>query len=414
MHHASGGPARLALAGLLLTLLLLPFRAYYELGLLLCLCSGVWSLWQGQRPWRHAGFRLFASCFAAYVLAALWSLPDAVDPAGSSRTALSGLRFIGYGWAASLLDPQQLRRLLQGAACVVGIWVIDALVQATLGVSLGGRNLTDRVSGIFGDADLKLGPVLGALAALPLALLLRRRIALQIMVVGLIGAAVLVAGARAGWISLALVLLWWLLRLSREAGRRPWPVLLLTTVAGLGLATTLYVNDAQFAGRVDRTLLLAGGEREAVDTALAFRLPIWETAGRMALAHPFNGVGVRGFRYAYPEHAAADDRWVLLHQGRMGASHPHQIVLELLCETGLPGLLLWLAATLLLLRAWRQASAAQRSLAFGAAAALLAMCFPLNTHLAFYSSFWGTLLFWLLALYCVAIRQAAPETRGTQ
>ena len=27
------------------------------------------------------------------------------------------------------------------------------------------------------------------------------------------------------------------------------------------------------------------------------------------------------------------------------------------------------------------------------------MLFPLNTHLAFYSSFWGLLLFWLLALW---------------
>jgi hypothetical protein len=42
------------------------------------------------------------------------------------------------------------------------------------------------------------------------------------------------------------------------------------------------------------------------------------------------------------------------------------------------------------------------------------MCFPLNTHLAFYSSFWGTLLFWLLALYCVSLQQDQGAQRPTE
>jgi hypothetical protein len=37
------------------------------------------------------------------------------------------------------------------------------------------------------------------------------------------------------------------------------------------------------------------------------------------------------------------------------------------------------------------------------ALALIAMCFPLNTHLAFYSAWWGLLFWWLLALYCAAL-----------
>jgi hypothetical protein len=31
------------------------------------------------------------------------------------------------------------------------------------------------------------------------------------------------------------------------------------------------------------------------------------------------------------------------------------------------------------------------------------MCFPLNTHFAFYSAWWGLLFWWLLALYCAAL-----------
>ena len=36
---------------------------------------------------------------------------------------------------------------------------------------------------------------------------------------------------------------------------------------------------------------------------------------------------------------------------------------------------------------------------------MLAMLFPLNTHFAFYSSFWSNLYFWLLL---VLIAHAAP------
>ena len=36
--------------------------------------------------------------------------------------------------------------------------------------------------------------------------------------------------------------------------------------------------------------------------------------------------------------------------------------------------------------------------------ALVAMCFPINTHLAFYSgSWWGLFFWWLLSLYIAAL-----------
>jgi hypothetical protein len=35
--------------------------------------------------------------------------------------------------------------------------------------------------------------------------------------------------------------------------------------------------------------------------------------------------------------------------------------------------------------------------------ALAVTVFPLNTHLAFYSAWWGLLFWWLLALWCAAL-----------
>src|SRR5690606_35768581 len=108
-----------------------------------------------------------------------------------------------------------------------------------------------------------------------------------------------------------------------------------------------YRLSPEFAERMNRTLQLTHGNARDVDHALAGRLPIWKTAAAMAQAHPVNGVGIRGFRHAYEDHAAPGDPWVA--QG--GAMHPHQLLLELASETGVIGLFAWLVGAMLLIRA---------------------------------------------------------------
>ena len=81
------------------------------------------------------------------------------------------------------------------------------------------------------------------------------------------------------------------------------------------------------------------------------------------------------------------------------ALHAHQLLLEVLSETGVLGLLLWLAGAALGWRAWRYADAGARERAWPAMVALVVTVFPLNTHLAFYSTFWGGLTLLLAALY---------------
>ena len=130
----------------------------------------------------------------------------------------------------------------------------------------------------------------------------------------------------------------------------------------------------------------------------------------MVAAHPLAGVGVRGFRYAYPQYAAPGDAFVDT-KADEGAMHAHQLVLEVLSETGLIGLLLWVAGVFAALRAWRRADDAARRRAFAPALALAVMCFPLNTHLAFYSAWWGSVFWWLLALYVAAVSPPLVERR---
>jgi len=81
-------------------------------------------------------------------------------------------------------------------------------------------------------------------------------------------------------------------------------------------------------------------------------------------------------------------------RGRVGAAG-----VALALHAGVLGLLLWLAAVAQAWRAWRYAPMAARERARPAMLALAVTVFPLNTHLAFYSAFWGGLTVLLAALF---------------
>jgi O-antigen ligase len=403
----SVGVAALAVWGVLL---LLPVGRLSELPLLVLLVLGIVALARGG--WRDPRLRLGLALFACWWLPVLASLVDAHELERSLRTALAELRFLPFVAAVVLLLAPRadlIERLMRWSGFVVALWVLDALAQAAFGVSLGGLAGSDRLSGVFGDDNLKLGPVLAVLSPFVLALAHARYGLAGFALAALaVAAAVALAGSRAAWVVLVVVYAVWAWRLTRSLWRFAAVV-----AAGIGvialIGTLLYQADERFAARVDRTAAGVSFDRAALDHALAGRVPIWETSARMIAAHPVNGVGVRGFRHAYPEYAAPGDRWVRPETGT-GALHPHQLVLEVLAETGLLGLVGWIIGIVLAVAAWRRAGAAARARAAPAGLALVAMCFPLNTHYAFHSSFWALLFWWLLALWLAALASgAAPR-----
>lgn len=391
-----------------LALLLLPLGRTSELAIVAFAIAGLVLAWRQRRELsRIPQARLALALFACWWLPALVSAPDAVMPAKTWSTVAGGLRYAPFLLGAVLLlggDTRGLARLRWLAAIVVALWTADALLQAATGWSVAGRLDGDRLSGIFGDENQKLGPVLAVLS--PVLLLesldrYGRRATLLLWL--LLGAAILLAGARAGWVAYAVVTVLVAARVAH--GARQFGALLgIAAVAGLALSALAYVASPRFAERVERTLAVTEGSAAATDHALAFRLPIWHAALGMAAAHPVNGVGARGFRYAYAEFAAADDRWLDPRYGQ-GALHAHQWLLEAASETGLVGLAAWTAGIVLALRAWIRASRERRHAAQAPALALVAMWFPLNTHFAFYSAWWSLLCFWLLAWYCAALRE---------
>jgi O-antigen ligase len=393
-------------------LVLLPVGRTAELPLLVL---GVFGLIMAWRERTHLAsdmaLRLALALFASWWLPALISAVDAVEPADAWRVVGSGLRFVPFLVGAVLLlggHERALARVRWLTAIVVALWTLDALVQTATGWSLAGRLEEDRISGVFGDENLKLGPALAVLSPVLLIDAVERygrRAAVVAWLATLV--AILLAGSRAGWVSFAVVTLVLLWRMAHRPGQfARW--LGASALACGAVAVSTYALSDRFAARIDRTFAIVAGTEEGVDHALAFRLPIWRAGMEMIADHPINGVGVRSFRHAYGDHAPPGDRFHDEGEGRT-ALHAHQLLVEVLAETGVIGLAFWLAGIVLAWRAWRAAERHRRHLALPPGLALVAMLFPLNTHFAFYSSFWSLLLFWLVAWYCAALRDPVPE-----
>jgi O-antigen ligase len=393
----------------LAALVLLPVGRTSELPIAIGAIATIVLLVQRRIDVRAEAIRLPLILFACYALPALISSAMPIAPARTWSTVGSIVRFVPFAvfavWA--LRDPRGWKAVTATAAAVVSLWAIDAYVQMITGYSLGGAAEAERLSGIFGAGNLKLGPVLAVLSPFVL-IVARDALGWRGLAVAFVFLAVpiLLAGSRAAWLMYALVCLVVAWRSARN--KRTFALALGVALVLAGIAAGIALRESSsFDARIERSLLALGGTESAVDAASAGRLSIWRTAIAMWKAHPVTGVGVRGFRYAYPQYAARQDHFVDT-ASDTGASHAHQLVLEVLSETGLIGLLFWIAGAVFAVRAWLRADAPARTRAFAPALALVAMCFPLNTHLAFYSAWWGLLFWWLLALYCAALAADEP------
>ena len=119
--------------------------------------------------------------------------------------------------------------------------------------------------------------------------------------------------------------------------------------------------------------------------------------------HPVNGVGVRAFPVAYMEYAAEDDVHIQNSGGKSGATHAHNLVLEVMADTGSIGLLGMIAGFVLVLRFWRQMTPTRRNEAFPFALALALVLFPLNSHFALYGTYMSSLIWILFGLWAASI-----------
>jgi O-antigen ligase len=120
---------------------------------------------------------------------------------------------------------------------------------------------------------------------------------------------------------------------------------------------------------------------------------LWRNAVNVLESHPFNGAGVRSYRYAYAQFAEAGDPF--MNPDGTGQIYAHQLLLEVGSETGLIGLAGLLAFFVFFIGVGRGVSGAP--LAWATWLGMFAWLFPINTHTALYSAYWSLLIGWILA-----------------
>lgn len=392
--------------------LLLPFGRVSNLSMLLMAIAGGVLLWRGGRALiSHGPYRLFGLLFLCIWLPVVASVPDSVRFDRSLTTAL----LFPYVYLAGVFliyvfqHDTARQRLLRLVAWMLVFWVADVLIQAVAGVDLFGYEpKRDRLQGPFGEDSLNMGIVLAMLAPMLFAHAYKAwpRWTLWVVVLG-VTAAIMLSATRTAWVIYALALIGSFVFIGRDAGLRLWRW---AAVALLGIAVIGFVAHRTVpvvADRLQQTLLVMDGSFEKIDAASSLRLTLWMNALRIIEENPVNGVGIHAFRYAYPQYAPPDDVMLSVDaQGEVtGALYAHQIVLEVLSETGIIGLAGLVVFYVLMLR-YRNGQSEQVTVAswpfwLGA----MAWLFPLSTHTSFYGTYWGHII-WCLVAVAVAGRSA--------
>src|SRR6185312_11430053 len=128
------------------------------------------------------------------------------------------------------------KTLVATIAAVVSLWVIDAYAQMVTGYSLAGAAEAERLSGIFGAGNLKLGPALAVLSPFVL-VAARDALGWRGLAVAFVFLAVpiLLAGTRAAWLMYALVCLVVAWREARN--KRTFALAVGVAIALAGIAT---------------------------------------------------------------------------------------------------------------------------------------------------------------------------------
>ncbi|MET0107008.1 MAG: O-antigen ligase family protein [Sedimenticola sp.] len=386
-------------------ILLLPVSKSAELPVLIMAVFGFFLVI--QKPielFNTLGTKYFSLLFLMIWIPVTFSLPDAVNLGATAKVAWGHLRFFLAG--LFIIHVMRHHKIAEYLSIILSVtllfWVIDALIQYLAGNDLFAIPLNqDRLNGLFGE-DLKLGQMTAVLSPILLLYFNRQSLLIKLPIWAGVIAVVLLSNSRASWVILSIVLLGLFFHYALSNRKKALIWFSSAVLATILISGILYSASESFGKRVDQTLLIFSDDPSDVDTALSMRLPIWQTALSMVEENPVNGVGARNFRHAYSDYAPDNDIfWDTL----VTPTHPHQMLLEVGAETGMIGLV-GLAIFLVLIARSLITSASAGGLQTAAAICLFAAAFPINTHLAIYSSFWGMMLWWFTALHCGTIQSA--------
>jgi O-antigen ligase len=414
-------------SGWMLTLLFficIPFKPLYNISLLLLIVTGVLlCLINFMGTIQNRRVQLFMTLFMCIYLPMIIALPDAVNFDESFRKTSSFFIYIFVGVVTiHVLGSQKSRQyFLLALGLLLSFWTLDALVQYLSGSSLLGYPYTNgRLTGIF-YPKYRMGLIMAMLAPLYFEFLRTSipRFNFSWVLAVPYSIVILLGGSRTSWFMLLLSAFLYFVYYLRAGYYRHISIkpiitgicaLLLVLIAVNVIKPTAYSYARSFVER-RITLITDYLHGKSSDTnALEQRIEIWESALRITSVHWVNGIGVRGFRYIDHE-KYIDNKDPLINETTRLSTHPHQISLEILVETGIIGLLGFIMFWWILINRTLLETRHRESLyAWPWVMPVIVAMFPLNMHKAFYGHF-SSMVIWVLLAVAIAVYPAdSPES----
>jgi O-antigen ligase len=390
---------------------LLPFHRLAEIPLSLFALALPFLLAREEyrQPLRKAALFL-VPLFLCFWLPMVISSLDSLAPRKSWLHCLVDLRFLAATLSmAVLLHSSSARwRVLRWTAFLLLFWAADGFVQLLLGSDVFGIAMhADRLNALFIKKYQFYGPTLAMLS--PLLLEYARREWPPWAWAGsftLVLGAVMISGMRSGWLGMAIVLATYIVLMLKRENLELRRTMLTVPILAVLVAAGSYLASPVFQQRIELTRTVYEGSTGSLDEASSNRLPIFTTAIEMYRHHPVNGVGVRAFPVAYMQYAASDDVHIAKSGGVSGATHAHNVILEVMSDTGSIGLLGLVLALVLAVRNWKRTTPAQRQDAFPFVLAVVLILFPLNSHFSVYGTYTSSLVWFLVGLWAASLRDS--------
>jgi O-antigen ligase len=359
-----------------------------------------------DRDWRWLRTPWVVAALGAWGYLVLRGLmPDAGE--GALARAVLWLRFIAFAAALQhwvLTEAGVRRRFLMALGPVAALVVIDCLWQFATGTSLFGTPYERRrLTGPFGStvpgtflANTGL-ILLGAALGLALGRGGGWRWAAAASLAGLLALTIGLTGERMALLTFLLGLLVMLVLLP--GARRPLAIAGLVALVALG---SVVAGSSEMATRLigHTSADLEDFWSKRYGEKVVRSITLWRE-------EPLLGIGIRRFRTA-----CANDHFQPLGPVEDRCyTHPHNIYLEWLVETGALGL----GAFLVLVGLWAaEAVRGHRrgvdpALVAGALAALVVFLWPLRSGMSFFGN-WHAILFWLVLGVSLAVFRAREPT----
>jgi O-antigen ligase len=394
----------------------MPFGKGFEVPLALMAIGGIVLLAKEGRAILHSfNMRWALIAFAAIWIPIITALPDAVALEPTASTALAFLRFpfaILFTIYA-LAQTEHRNKLYTAIFAMFTLVIVDGLMQAAFGKNLlGSPMLAERITGLF-YPKLTFGLWIAPFGAIYFEKV--RQLAKSSrygwtfwLLLAPYTAAVLLSGSRASWGIYAASMIGFAVYMyytNPHRNMKKYLVIIATLV--LPLSFGLY-QFPPFKQKVEATAGLFSGDYDKTNAATSIRLPIWTVALKMSRDHLINGVGPRGFRYAYPSYAEKGDIFLQTNP-HMGPNHPHEIFLEVLVETGIIGVIAYFIFLGLITKLTWQAIRQHNYHAAPFGIAVLAATMPINAGIAFYASILSAMTWWMLAIFFATLHQSTSE-----